>query len=117
MDISVFEKLQHSFIMVRFYHTTGHYNKDELDKEIKSLKQIKEQFSSNNDYSILIYCIDTLFNCLNEGNNEKIFDFADAIHNIPEIFIDKRSSKSFRLDINIFRNKYGKEYFSDFFNF
>ncbi len=120
MDINIFERLQHVFIMIRFYHTNSNYNKDELDKEINDLKHIKEQLNkapSYNDYSILIYCIDTLFSCLNEGNIEKIFDFADAVHNIPEVFMDKRSLKSFRLEVNIFRKKYGKGYFSDFFKF
>lgn len=120
MDKSVFEKLQHCFIMVRFYHTNGHYDKTELDEVVNNLKIIKKQLnndSSKNDYSLLVYCIDTLFNILNEGKTEKIFDFADAIHNIPEIFIGTRSLKSFKLEVNIFRKKYGKNYFSDFFSF
>ncbi len=73
MDVSVFKKLQHSFIMVRFFHTSGHYNKAELDEEINNIKLIKKQINkdySENDYSLLIYCIDTLFNILNEGQTD-----------------------------------------------
>ena len=43
--------------------------------------ELKARADENNN-EILIYCIDTLFEIINEGEREKIFDFANAIGTI-----------------------------------
>ena len=68
--------------------------------------------SAPSEKNILLYCIDTLFEILNEGDKQKNFDFADAIHNIPEIYMQKRNLYSFRKELKAFQKKYGKHYFA-----
>lgn len=66
-------------------------------------------------HEILMYCIDTLFNIIGEGDNTKIFEFTDTIHNMPEMCNENgRAFKTFSREIKAFRNRYGKDYFPFF---
>jgi len=60
---------------------------------------------------ILLYCIDQLFVIVAEGDAQKVFDYTDAIHNIPELCMQKRTLRSFCRELKAFRKKYGKTYF------
>ena len=77
-----------------------------------SKKQIEKK-SDADEKRLLLYCIDALSDIIEEGIAEKIFDFADIIHNIPDIFLGERSIDSFRKEIKAFREKYGTSYFPD----
>ena len=68
-----------------------------------------------NDNNILIYCIDTLFEIMSEGDHIKINAFADTIHNMPEICMGVRPLHTFGGEISDFRSRYGEKYFP-FFN-
>lgn len=70
--------------------------------------------AKENNNEILIYCIDTLFEIISEGDREKIFDFANAIHNMPEICMGSRPLKTFKGEIREFRDMYGERYFPFF---
>ncbi len=83
------------------------YAKTALTYEASAYSDLKE----NN--LLLIYCIDTMLEIIDEGNQAKIFDFADAVHNIPGIFTEKWNIESFSSDMNAFRKKYGYSYFPD----
>ena len=60
---------------------------------------------------ILVYCINTLFEISAENNKKKMHDFADAIHNMPEIYLGKRTYDSFLLEITSLCDIYGDSYF------
>ncbi len=66
------------------------------------------------DKRLILYCINTLLEIIDENNEKKIFDFADTIHNMPEICLGKRNIYSFDKEILAFQKMYGKEYFPDF---
>lgn len=117
MDISLYENLQIAFINIRRLSTDGYYDEVLFNKTIEDIKLAQATLAVQNqtiDTRILIYCIDTMFEILEENNREKLYDFADTVHNIPEIAITKRTLKSFRREIKFFRKKYGKAYFADF---
>ena len=59
---------------------------------------------------LILYCIDTLLEIINENNEKKIFAFADTIHNMPEICLGKRNIYSFTQEILAFQKIYGKDY-------
>ena len=87
---------------------------DMLDKTLSSIKAAREKISfhsTKDEKEVLLYCIDTLFEILDESDKKKIFDFSGAIQNIPEIYMQKRNLYSFRKELKHFQNKYGKHYF------
>ena len=117
MNPSFYQELQNAFIQIRYIHSDGCYDRDLLCNAIKNIQSARAAIAkdpSNKNDSLLLYCIDTLLKFINEGNKKKIFDFADTIHNMPEIPLGKRDFKSFKHDINRFRGKYGKSYFLPF---
>ena len=61
-----------------------------------------------------MYCINTLLEIIDENNEKKIFDFADTIHNMPEICLGKCNIYSFAQEITEFQKMYGKGYFPTF---
>ena len=114
MDISLQENLQIAFINIRRLSTDGYQDEVLFNKTIEDIKLAQATLAVQNqtiDTRILIYCIDTLFEILEENNREKLYDFADTVHNIPEIAITKRTLKSFRREIKFFRKKYFRKYF------
>ncbi len=117
MDITFYKNLQTDFIYIRRLITDGCYDEVLFNKTIENIKLAKATLITQKqtiDTRILLYCIDTLFEIINENNKEKLYDFTDTIHNIPEIAFTKRQFKSFRREIKAFRKKYGREYFADF---
>ena len=115
MSQSFYQELQNTFIQIRYIHSDGCYDRDLLCNAIKNIQSARAAIAkepSNKNDSLLLYCINTLLEIINEGNKKKIFDFADAIHNMPEIPLGNRDFKSFKHGINRFRGKYGKSYFS-----
>lgn len=116
MDNPFYNELQRDFINIRSLHSVGGYNRKRFDNTIKRIKSardslVNERTGKNNRF--LLYCIDTLFEIIAEGNREKIFDFADTIHNMPEIYLNLRNEISFLPEIENFRRKYGDFYFKD----
>ncbi len=110
-------KLQKAFIDIRRINADGCNSRKTEDKAIEVLKSSAktiEKKSPKQEKKLLLYCINTLLEIIKEGNSQKNFDFADTVHNIPEIFIGKRNYYSFYHDIKSFRNKYGKNYFPNF---
>ena len=114
MKKDFYEKLQYDFAMIRFLQDEKSYTQEQYDSTILSIKAAREKIRMHSpafEKRVLLYCIDTLFVILNEGEKQKIFDFTDAIHNIPEIYMQKRNLYSFRKELKGFQKKYGKEYF------
>ena len=110
-------KLQKAFIDIRRINADGCYSRKIESKAIEVLKSSAntiEKKSPKQEKKLLLYCINTLLEIIKEGNSQKIYDFADTVHNIPEIFIGKRNYYSFHDEIKSFRHIYGKSYFPNF---
>ena len=115
MKLSFYKKLQDDFIMIRFLQNQDCLDRKRYESTIVSIREARKKINMHSvpaEKEILLYCIDTLFEILNEGDRQKIFDFADAIHNIPEIYMQKRNLYSFRGELQDFQKKYGEHYFT-----
>lgn len=115
MKASFYKKLQDDFVMIRSLYCQDSFDKERFDSTVLSIREAKKKINMHSapaEKNILLYCIDTLFKLINEGDTQKIFDFADAIHNIPEIYMQKRNLYSFRKELKAFQKKYGKHYFA-----
>ncbi len=115
MKASFYKKLQDDFVMIRFLQHQDSFDQEKYDSTLLSIRESREKIKMHSapfEKEILLYCIDTLFEILNECDKNKIFDFADAIHNIPEIYMQKRNLYSFRKELSAFQKKYGKHYFT-----
>ncbi|MBE6608624.1 MAG: hypothetical protein E7633_08720 [Ruminococcaceae bacterium] len=114
MKASFYRKLQEDFVMIRFLQYQDSFDEEKCESTILSIREARKKISMHSppaEKKVLLYCIDTIFEILNEGDKQKIFDFADAIHNIPEIYMQKRNLYSFRQELKSFQKKYGKQYF------
>lgn len=110
MNTEFYEEIQKAFIDIRSHSSCNTFTEVALKHAKKEI--LKEKKTEDN--KLLLYCIDTMFDILNERNKDKIRDFADTVHNIPEISMGFRDFYSFKAEIEDFRSKYGTKYFSDF---
>lgn len=112
-----YRDISHCFVSIRcsysrkIYDDNFIYYKNALSPFYNELKC---RINENSNY-ILVYCIDTLFDIITEGDYIKINCFADTIHNMPEICMGIRPLSTFVGEISEFRNRYGNNYFP-FFN-
>ena len=118
MKEEFYQRLQNAFVLVRHAYAeneaVGHNKLDSAFGELRFARKNIDKKSPAHEKRLLLYCIDTLFSLVAEGDRQKIHDFADTVHNMPEIFMGKRNYHSFRNEIKTFRSKYGEEYFSGF---
>ena len=113
---TLYVNLQQSFIKLRALFSAEIINPNKLDAVLGDLRFVRKQLQKHTKRrprKILTYCIDTLFEIIEEGNREKIYDFADLIHNMPEIALKKRTFRSFSKEIEAFNHKYEEFCFSD----
>lgn len=114
MNTEFYQKLKGTFIQIRYIASFTKTDQNQLDAALGDIRFFRKQIekkSPKKERQILLYCIDTLLCIVDEGNRQKLYDFADTVHNIPEIFMGKRNFYSFRKEISVFREKYGKDYF------
>lgn len=115
MKASFYKNLQNNFITI---YSSQPPNTNDQEKYVTAISSIKEarrkinMYSAPDEKKILLYCIDTLFEILNEGDEKKLFAYTGVIRNIPEIYMQKRNLYSFRQEIRAFQRKYGKHYFT-----
>ena len=117
MDVSIYKKLQDNFVMIRFLNSGIINDTESLDNaknNIMLIRTVLKKECGESSNSLLIYCIDTLFEVTQENNQEKTSDFADLIHNMPEIYLGKRNIKSFKREIRKFNKKYKTKYFNEY---
>lgn len=116
MDTSFYETLQNDFIKIRHQYGDADCDDEILNNAIEGIENAYAELENEDrkTQKILRYCIYTLLDIINEGDREKIYAFADTIHNIPEIGLGKRDFKSFKPEIKAFRKKYGGGYFRRF---
>ena len=108
MDIAFHEKLKDSFIQIRHIASSSKMDSNKLVAVLGDIRFCRKQIekkSPKKERQILLYCIDTLLCIVDEGNRQKLYDFADTVHNIPEIFMGKRNFYSFRKEFSAFRTE------------
>ena len=113
----LYRGLQTCFVNIRYCALTDSYEpavfQNAID-QINAYKQYTTDHQLEEKHTLLLYCIHTLFDILGEKNSGKLADFADVIHNMPEIYLGKRDTASFAFEVAAFRRKYGTDYFSSF---
>lgn len=117
MSNSVFERLRTDFIRIRHLFSGDRYDEALLKDTLADLEKIKGKIIKKTQVEekrFILYCINTLLEIVKENDSEKIFDFADTVHNMPEICLGKRNVYSFTQEILTFQKKYGKGYFPHF---
>jgi len=90
---------------------------------IEEKRTLVNDFGSDLQKSIFTYCFDILKSSIEGQEQELVFDFADAVHNLHEIFCSnshwgKTPASSLKIFWKLFiqplRNKHGKHFFDDF---
>ena len=116
MNEKFYRQLQNDFILVRHLHTENCYDEERFYRVVEDIRNAREKLAEADDADaqFLLYCTDTLLEIIDERNQEKIYDFADAVHNAPEVCMNRRNIYSFGWEMENFRKKYGKKYFRDF---
>ncbi|MBQ7784315.1 MAG: hypothetical protein IJ368_10125 [Oscillospiraceae bacterium] len=120
MEKKIYKDIQNEFIKLRFYHSSMNplsIPPEAIDLSYECLRQHLEYIAKNacgQEKDILTYCISTLFEIASEGSKEKIFDYCDAVHNIPEMLCCKswEYKDYYKTYLSSFRKKYGKNYFN-----
>ena len=114
MKAAFYKELQINFASVRFLCRDKSPTEEPFLSTISAIKEARKTINLHSpraEKAVLLYCIDTLFAILQEGDPQKAFDYADTIHNIPEIYMQKRNLYSFSQELKRFQKKYGKHYF------
>lgn len=115
MKKDFYEKLKHDFTVVRtVFSCVDAYDEFQLCSAVEHLHLAKRTVDERADAEqrrVLGYCIDTMLQIISEGDSQKTADFADAVHNVPEIYMGHRNLYSFRGEFISFRKKYGRSYF------
>ena len=116
MNEAFYRDLKDSFVKIRFLFSSDSLDHNKINAVLGDLKfsgkQI-EKYGKKRERKLLLYCIDTMFKMIKEGNREKIYHFADLIHNIPDIFLGERNFYSFRKEIKLFNERFQECCFSD----
>ena len=111
----LYKELQNCFIKVRHYSSID--DQELLKDTLERISGYKKYIIDNRlgpECPILVYCINTLFEISAENNKKKLYNFADVIHNMPEIYLGKRTYDSFSFEITSFCDLYGDSYFENF---
>ena len=113
---NMYNTLQDKFIEVRYLYGIDCFDETRFLNIKNDIKYIRTDLQNTTDkkQQLLIECIDILFQLFKENDRQKIYDFADLIHNMPEIYLGKRSIKSFKCEIRIFNKKYKTKYFNEY---
>lgn len=109
----IYKELQNCFITVRYCSFVD--NQKLLKEALDQIRDYEKYIIDNrlgSECPILLYCIKTLFEIAAENNKKKMCDFSDTIHNMPEIYLGKRTYDSFLFEITSFRDIYGDSYFN-----
>lgn len=108
----IYKELQNCFIKIR--HCSYIDDQELLKDTLEQIENYEKYILDNqleSECPLLVYCMKTLFEISTENNEKKMGAFADTIHNMPEIYLGKRTYDSFSSDITSFCEIYGDSYF------
>jgi len=112
------QDIKNLFVEIRFHA----WQKDESALKstlhmIEKKRAMANNFENALQRDIFIYCFDSLKTSIEEQRYEFAGDFADAVHNLPEVFCHKWILKNYwKLYIMPLREKHGNHFFDDFRN-
>ncbi|MBE6821484.1 MAG: hypothetical protein E7516_10615 [Ruminococcaceae bacterium] len=117
MKTDIYKALQDNFITIRVLHKPDSFNEILFHETIFNIKKIRDTIIRKRNIEekeLLLYCIDTLLEIIEEKNEKKIFAFAKTVCNMPEISMGLCNVYSFEAEILSFQKEYGNKYFPDF---
>jgi len=116
LEERILHDIKDLFVYIRHYA----FSKDETALK-NALIQIEEKralvnhFATTFEKEIFNYCFDNIKNLFEERQYEILYDFADAVHNLPEIFYCKYNLNHYwETYIEPLRKKHGKQFFNDY---
>ncbi len=116
MDKTICARLQNCFAEISRLCSGSNYDKSLFNEACNELKELRNIISAKrfHDKRLLLYCIDTLLDIIDEGHWNKIAAFARTVEKMPQIALGTCNIYSFDKEITKFQNKYGDSYFPDF---
>ena len=116
LDERELENIKNLFTTIRSYSRDAEQLQIIL-KEIEEKDTLVCQFSTDFQKDIFIYCFDNLKSLIETQQHEFVFDFSDAVHNLPDIFgygYEQDLEKFWKIYIEPLRRKYSKRLFKRF---
>lgn len=120
LDERILLSIQDLFVFIRsfchFYNGSGKKEIPEPNPDLISEKKaLVAYFGEGFEKEILLYAISSLQTFLMSEQYSIAEDFADAVHNLPELFLMPYVPKQYwRVFIEPFREKYGEQYFKTY---
>lgn len=118
MHEDIFVRCSRLFVRIRLFSSKAAFNKNELDDAMKQLKALKAELAkmpSNNKAKIVMTAAaDTCITLCHQENFSALAAFADAVHNLHEVFMPPFIPRRYywRVYIKPYFKKYGKNEFS-----
>jgi len=116
LDETILLEIKDSFVSIRYYA----FSKDEISVT-NGLIQLEEKCTLINrcgtafQKSIFNYCLHNLKQLFEKRQYEILYDFADAVHNLPDIFSHEYNLKQYwNRYVKPLRKKHGNHFFSNY---
>lgn len=116
LEKRILNDIQDLFVNIRFFASSKcDESLKECIKIIEEKRALVNYFSTGFQKAIFMYCFDSLKLSIETQQYEYIFDFADAVHNLPEIFLHEYNLKQYwKTYIEPLRRKHSKQLFIQF---
>ena len=116
MEEKILKDIIRLFVDIRF--SAHKSDKGELKNYVKELEEkniLINRYGNTFQKNIFTYCFNNLIKWIERNDYEIVGDFADAVHNLPEIFYLKYDLREYwKTYIEPVRKKYGNQLFMDF---
>jgi len=116
MNEAFYNDLKSCFVIIKNLFSSDGSDYKEIDVVLDNLRGFRREIEENGnkkERKLLLYCIDTLFKKVDEGDREKVYYFADLICNMPDIFLGKRNFYSFSKKIEKYNRRFQERCFSE----
>lgn len=118
MKTFLYQELQEHFVFFRCLFWDGFAGtvteeSEQRQQRISELRAYLEHQPLSEHQVILLYCLLTLEQLFLENIGQKIADFCDAVHNVPEMLQHPEWNRRefWKIYLCWFRKKYGRQYF------
>ena len=116
LESRTLKDIQELFVYIRFFASTQYDSElQEYIGKIEEKRNLINHLSSGFQKDIFIYCFDNLRYLINTQQYEYVFDFADAVHNLPDIFLREYNLEQYwNRYIEPLRTKHSQHNFAQF---
>lgn len=118
MKTFLYRELYEHFVFFRFLFWGGFTGAITEESEqrwqrISELRAYLERQPFSEHQVIFLYCLVTLEQLFQEGSEQMIADFCDAVHNVPEMLQNPEWNRRefWKIYLRQFQKKYGRQYF------